>query len=728
MKRMAARGGSLASHRDGRGCIARRMQPDLHHGLLALLLAAAGLSALPLVGLAQKEPEATYERPVVTVGPGPQRLAIDSGLLAAGAPFRVLRRGERSYAEDGLTDLRLVTEGGRPVPHLLIQPPAPEREWIRGSILGVAATKKASGFEVDLGAAQAVDMVRVEGLPVPHLKRLTLEGSGDRARWTTLVAEGTLFDLPDEQLRQNTLGFAPGPYRYLRVTWNDTNSGRVPNPSEVVARRVSTAPPPPPTTLVASIERRPSEPGISRFRVRLPAARLPIVALDLDVGPGASSGHVYRRAVVTESRFAGFEAAPVELGGAMLSRVVRDGLTASALKVPIAPPSEAEIELTIDDGANEPLDLRAVSVVLAELPWIYFEAPAGAVTARYGNLTLPRPAYDLEAVRGSVDLGRLPEAKWGDGGSVRITKAAGATASLVPNAGPTLDPAAFKYTRAVEYTLEGGQKGSGLVALPIDAHALADSRGPSVRFADIRLLDSANQQIPYLVERRNEPLSVDLAVKPASNLLSQELKAPPGSRQRSVYVVTLPYANLPPSTLVVDTSARVFQRTVTIGFDRPPDRHRRDPYFEVKVAQTWRHADEQTPARPLAFRIETMPETEILLVVDEGDNAPLPVTTARLLLSSYRLRFYHTGNAGLRLAYGRDDLQPPQYDLALLAPQVMGARAMEVSAAPVLGAAPPAAASFASPRTFWVVLTGAVLVLLALIVKLIRGHGDQAGN
>ena len=92
------------------------------------------------------------------------------------------------------------------------------------------------------------------------------------------------------------------------------------------------------------------------------------MAVELDVGLGVAGGHVYRRAVVSESRFAGLEAAPVELGRAMLSRVVRDGATASALRVPIAVPTETEIELTIDDGANEPLDLRAVSVVLAECP------------------------------------------------------------------------------------------------------------------------------------------------------------------------------------------------------------------------------------------------------------------------------------------------------------------------------------------------------------------------
>ena len=690
-----------------------------------LLVAAIALSILPLIAVAQKASEPTYERPVVTTGPGPYRLAIDAGLLTAAAPFRVLQRGERYVAEDGLTDLRLVSEGGRAVPYLLIHAQSPEREWIRGSVLSVAATKKSSGFEVDLGAASPVDMIRIQGLPAPHLKRMTLEGSGDRERWTMLVAEGTLFDLPDEQLRQNTLSFTPGPYRYFRVTWNDANSGRVPNPTAVAARRVSVAPPPMAATMTASLERRPSEPGMSRYRVRLPGAKLPIVALELDVGLGVAGGHVYRRAFVSESRFAGFEAAPVELGRAMLSRVVRDGLTASALRVPIAVPTETELELTIEDGANEPLDLKAVSVLLAELPWIYFEAPAGAVTAQAGDRTLPKPQYDLEAVRSSVDLAKVPEAQWGGGGTTRIVGGASSPSALAPSGGAALDPTAFRYSRPVQFSPEAGGAAVGLFALPLDAHALAHTRGPGARFADVRMLDGSSRQIPYLLERRNEPLSVDLAVKPALDSQAPELKLAAGSRQRSVYAVTLPYASLPSSTLVLETSARVFQRTVRIGLERQPDRNRREAYFEVRAAETWRHADEQTPARPLLLRVETMPETQLFLVVEEGDNAPLPITKARLLLPSYRLRFFHAGNASLNLAYGRDDLQPPQYDLALLAPRVMGARATEISASPAGSTALSPAASFASPRTFWVVLTGAVLVLLALIVRLIRGQGGE---
>ena len=39
------------------------------------------------------------------------------------------------------------------------------------------------------------------------------------------MAEGTLFDLPDESLQQIELRFRPGSYRYFRITWDDTNSG-----------------------------------------------------------------------------------------------------------------------------------------------------------------------------------------------------------------------------------------------------------------------------------------------------------------------------------------------------------------------------------------------------------------------------------------------------------------------------------------------------------------------
>ena len=142
-----------------------------------------------------------------------------------------------------------------------------------------------------------------------------------------------------------------------------------------------------------------------------------------------------------------------------------------------------------------------------------------------------------------------------------------------------------------------------------------------------------------MVERRDEPLSIEVALKPAGDAQAAELK-PSSGRRRSVYAVPLPYANVPPGLLVVDTSARVFQRTVWLGVDRPADRYRRDPWFDVQTSLLWRHADDQTAAAPLTLSVPTTSDRELRLVVDEGDNALLPITGARLLLPSFRLRFY----------------------------------------------------------------------------------------
>jgi Protein of unknown function (DUF3999) len=685
------------------------------------LASAVGVIVATLTLAAQTPPPFAHERPVVTVGAGPQRLPVDAPLLVAAAPFRVRpgsNRGQTgvkpgsdqgqtssAIAELGLADLRFFA-GDRPVPYLLVQPATGEPEWVGGKILTVPATKKTSGFEVDLGRVQPVDAIHIVDLPAPYLKRITLEGSGDRARWTMLVADGTVFDLPDEGLRQDAVTFTVGPYRYLRLIWNDTNSARVPEPRAVRARRASSVTPPPATTIQVSIDRRQSEPGRSRFRIRLPAAALPIVALDLDVG----GGHVYRAAVVTESRLVNGEAVPVELGRATLARVTREGVTASALRIPIAAPSEAELDLMIDDGDNAPLDVRSVSVVLAQLPWIYFEAPAGAVVARYGNRALQRPSYDLEAVRDAVDLAKVPEAHWGT--ETAATMPVEVPRETLPNAGPALEATVFTYSRAIE------NRPAGLVALPLDAHTLANSRGPDGRFADVRILDGSNRQIPYLIERRDEPLAIDLRITPATTSQAAELK--PSQRQaRSVYAMPLPYPNLPAATIVIETSAHVFQRTAWIGVDRPPDRYRRDPWFDVKASKPWRHADEETAGRPLALGVGSTTDTDLRLVIDEGDNAPLPITAARLLLPSYRLRFYHPGGP-VRLVYGRQDLDAPRYDLALLAPQVMGAAATEIGAAAVTTTAGAEQSPFISPRTFWVVLSIAVVVLLGLIVRLVR--------
>jgi hypothetical protein len=83
------------------------------------------------------------------------------------------------------------------------------------------------------------------------------------------------------------------------------------------------------------------------------------------------------------------------------------------------------------------------------------------------------------------------------------------------------------------------------------------------------------------------------------------------------------------------------------------------------------------------------------------------------------LRLYHPERP-LTLVYGRDDVSLPRYDLALLAPQVMGAEARELMPVPVDAEKPGPVASLVSPKFFWAGLVVAVIVIVGVIVRSMR--------
>jgi hypothetical protein len=686
-----------------------------------LVAVPAAVMALSVVLFAQPpaSPAFRFERPIVVDGEGPRRLAVDVPLLVGGAPFRVVSRTvdpstgrATATVANGLGDLRVYDAAGREVGYLLVGNPPVVSRYTLATILAVAPVEtekdKTSGFEADLGEPVPVDGLRIDAMAPPFLKRVKLEGSGDRQHWTLLVAEGTVFDLPEERLRQTELRFTPGTYRYLRLTWDDTRSGRLAQPSTVAARQVLAVAPPPPLTAPLTFERRPSEPGRSRFRIRLPGGHLPIVALDLDIAPG----YVLREAGVFEARLSGNGVAPVALGTATLRRVVRGDLSASSLRIPIEPPSEAQLDLDVNDGANPPLDLKGVTASFADLPWIYLESAAGTLTARYGNSTLTAPRYDIEAARPQIAIAAVPHAAWGEPRTRAPEENAAGVAPPLPAVGSALDPTLFKFVR----TVPSGD--ARLVTVPLDGATLAHSVSGSGAFSDLRVIDGSGRQIPYLVERVSEPLSLDLEV---DRLATPPRTLPPSRSTRSVYRVKYPFPGLPASRLVLPTSARVFERVVTVAVECEPTQRRRDPWLETIASTRWMHTDQDNPAMALTLSIPSMQTTDLLVILDEGDNAPLPIGRAQVLLPSYRLRLFRPGGTPLRVAYGRTDLGPPQYDLALLGSQVMGAPALDV----VLGAEQPnssaeSSAALVSPRLFWAALGVATIVLVGLIARLLK--------
>ncbi len=659
---------------------------------------------------AADSPHFQHERAVIPGGRGPNRLSVDVPQLAGAQPLRYeSRAGAPPRFLGGLGDLRLYDASGREVGYLLIAPPAPTERWRDGSVLPIQATEEESGFEVDLGSAVRIDRLRLSGIPAPFLKRVRLQGSGDRNHWSVLVDSGTVFDLPDEHLKHTEIGFAPGEFQYLRITWDDRNSASVPLPTGVTARAVTPSAAPALVSVPVTFERRSSEPGRSRFRLLLPGAHLPVTAIELTCG----GGHLLRDARVSEPRLSGATVIPVSLGSSTLRRAVRGDVVAADLRVPILRPDGPDLDLVVDDGSNPSLELLAVSAELAPLPWVFFESAAGeTLAARFGDPTLPAPHYDLEAMRESVESVQLADAHWGESELSPLPTAAVPEGNGLPATGAPIDPSTFQYAR----TLPAGQ--TGLTAVVLDAAVLAHSRG----LADLRIAAADGHQVPYVFETLDEPLTLDL------DELRPVVAPTPKRPGESHYRLRLPYENLPAAQLVLTTTARVFDRRVTLTVERPPIDARSEPRTETVVSTTWRHADPDDAAPALVMNLPSLPVATVELVIDEGDNSPLPLSRPKLLLPANRLRCFRDSGQELTLLYGQPSLGAPRYDLALLAPQVIGARANEVVPAPeALAANLPAKYGTATQtQLFWGALIVAVVVLLVLIGRLLA-KGDHSG-
>lgn len=673
--------------------------------LAALALLSVALPAAAEGGVRPAAEPFRYARAVTPGAAGANRLAVDGALLAgsdarAGKPL--------------LADLRLFAGDGREVPYLLVAPVRKEPSWVRASLLPIPETKGSSGFEADLGALRRIDRLRLTGLPAPYLKRLRLEGSGDRARWTVLVAEGTLFDLPDEGLALTEIAFPEGEHRFLRLAWNDARSGRVPLPPRVEARLAGTGGPPEPLRVAVPFEHRESEPGKSRYRLKLDAAGLPIAAIEVAV----ASGNVLRDARVLESRLSGGRLVPFELGAATLRRAERDGAAAAEMTIRLAlPPAEAELELVVEDSGNPPLQVTSITALFEGLPWIYFESPDGApLTARFGASRLAAPRFDLEALRPAIlrrDGPAPAEAVWGERRPGENAPSQQATVAGVPS-GATLDLSGFRFTRPIP---DGP---AGLTALRLDAAVLS----ASPRLSDVRIAAADGRQVPYLLETLGEPLVVKLPV-PQKADDPRPLSGAGEDRRVSFHRVELPFDRLPGARLELRTTARVFTRRVALLRERLGGRPESAGTFPEVVSAAWEAADPERDAPALLLDLPADEGRELFVSVDDGDNAPVPLSGASLLLPAQRLRFVREAGAGLKLVYGQAGLAAPRYDLELLAPRLLGAPAVEA----VL--APPAPESGepeqkTGPKLFWAALVGAVVALLALVARLLGRSPEPA--
>jgi hypothetical protein len=229
------------------------------------------------------------------------------------------------------------------------------------------------------------------------------------------------------------------------------------------------------------------------------------------------------------------------------------------------------------------------------------------------------------------------------------------------------------------------------------------------------------------------PFLVEPAAATAKPLLT--LVSAPDAERRGVsrYLLTLPEldgepAALPLSALELDVGGRFFSRPARL-FD--PAIEGRRGHRLVASATLSRSGREQGSAVPLELALDGRPYRELLLEIDEGDDAPLAIERARGVVRVPRVVF-KASPGRYRLLLGNAEAAPARYDIQTLRQEFLAYSASPIEAGPLeknpahrrrasdyLKLAPPT-------LLLWGTLALAVVALLALTARILRQPSPPA--
>ncbi len=455
---------------------------------LAVTVAVA-VAAASAALMAQAPPEQDaaraawrYRRPVVLPsGAG------DGRFVAVAIPPDVAE-----HSQPGLADLRIVADDGREVAYVLDVdvPRTAERRRSGRLVETQSERKRMSAWVVDFETAVPFDRLELDIDGTDFSKRLELETSLDGTQWTRVGEAAWVFDqewrgrrIHDTALEQA----APLTARYVRITVDDFRSTRmtVRNVTAVLTshlggRRWTREAP------LVRLETAPGQP--SRYRVDIPAG-VPVERIAVATDDVA----FWRDLRVFESGPRG-AVEPVS-GRETIYRVRLDDadLDAERLDVDLARPVAAPLIIEVEDGDSPPLARPRVTLSGMERRALV-PATVGGLTLYYGNAATRRPVYDLEALRARLSLVEsYPQATLGpEAGNPRF-------APLAPMAFLAARGAAAETSRwavARQLRITGGDDVYTLTLSAADLIYLRPDLG------DIRLVDGARRQVPYVLEPR----------------------------------------------------------------------------------------------------------------------------------------------------------------------------------------------------------------------------------
>ena len=182
---------------------------------------------------------------------------------------------------------------------------------------------------------------------------------------------------------------------------------------------------------------------------------------------------------------------------------------------------------------------------------------------------------------------------------------------------------------------------TGWVRVPIGADILAHARADA---QDLRVVDAEGHQLPFVL--RQTGAEVDLP-------LGEPEREERGGLSR--LRVTVP-GNAPVATLTLVSPQKVFDREVTV---------RRDA-GRVHTALRSVSWNGETSGGRIAVSLGERVGPALIVEIDNGDDAPLPIESIRATVAEWELRV-RVPEGGARLVYGAPGESAPDHDLSMVA-------------------------------------------------------------
>ena len=253
---------------------------------------------------------------------------------------------------------------------------------------------------------------------------------------------------------------------------------------------------------------------------------------------------------------------------------------------------------------------------------------------RAGDAELGAPRYDLEAVRPELARAaagprprRAARARLGAAPARRARSRRSPRPATPRSRARRSTPAAFRVAR--------DRRRRRARARRRPARRGGARREPGPRRRPARGARRAAGPLPRRVARR-------AARRAARRLCPLARRRPRRGPGRRCVPSRFAFGAAPPArALVLETTARVFTRTVRVYVDGADD-----PCADPRAGRgtgAWSHADPARAAPPLTLALPALRGERLLVALDDGDNAPLPLSSATLLLPAWRLRFFHPG-------------------------------------------------------------------------------------